>query len=80
MKMCVCVSESSSICEPAGSVKGRSTIQTAAVSVDSCRCYSRAGGNDGDCGYGLVSVNRVSVAAGPCKCLFFLLQGFYHVF
>lgn len=66
----MCVSESRSICEPAGSVRGRSTTQTAPVSAGSCRCDSRAGGSGGDRGRGLVSVNRVPVAAGPRKCLF----------
>lgn len=60
--------ESRSICDPAGSVK---RPQHDTDSVGSCRCYSRAGGNDTDRGFGLVSVNRVPAAEGPCKCLFF---------
>ncbi len=65
----VCVSESRSICEPAGSVK-RPQHDT-----EFCRCYSRAGGTTHACRS--VSVNSVSV----CLLLsFLLLHGFYHVF
>ncbi len=70
--VCVCVFlKAEASVSQRGAWSGRSTIQTVPVSTEFCRCYSRAGGNDGECGCRLVSVNRVLVAEGPCKCFFF---------